>query len=430
MTAVLFFDKARKRGLVAGLEWRALQHYDSSNLASREIRKFANEYDANLVLVHAVDSGSGVQATLGMYTFDDPDEQRPRELHSLGALLVRAHPTHLNMVLAWRLEEKTVVIVVQGGIPIVDAIKGHEDANQLVNLALQGEFGFSNHVLFSNDTTFFATSEPIDEDSFWHVCAKETRLVRIPLPKLSILIFVITLALIIGGIVLASRLQKIHKLKELQAQIKATDPLPAYQDLLAINITKMGMDRKSMHETFSQIQNFPVWEAGWLLTKIECSVEKCISFWDRKGGTTNQLLQTNKGILLPTSTDEHIQLQWKSKLIIAGIKDLSKATRESTARTQNTNTFQVWRNAKIDVTESVENFKIWPTPTVGNVGELQNEFTLRTRSVEATVPLPLAEQLIDQTPPAIWWNSFTLTFSPGEKAQLLKVKFKGLTYVH
>lgn len=429
MTAVLF--SAKKRGVVAGLDWRTLQHYGSSNLASKEIRDLAKDHDASLILVHAVDSGSGVQATLGMYTFDDPDEKRPKELHSLGALLVRAFPTYLNMVLAWRLEHKTAVIVVQGGMPIVDMIKDHDEANSLIAKTSNGEFGFSGHIFFSNDTEANPTAEKVDEDSFWRVCAKGTRLAGVPIRKMAVVIFFITVVLIVGGSVSALEMQKARKRAELQAQMKAADPLPAYQDLLAVNINQMGLDRKSIHATFAQIQDYPVWESGWLLTKIECAVEQCVSTWDRKGGTTANLLSSRKGeVMQPESTGEQIKLQWQSKLATAGIGDLAKATNEAIARTQNTNTFQVWRNAQIGVAESTEQFKVWPTPTVGNVSQLPNASTLRSRSVEVTVVRPLVEQLLDQTPSAVWWKSFTMTFSPGDKAQLLKVNFKGSTYVH
>lgn len=428
MTTVLFSDK--KRGIVAGLDWRALQNHGSSNLAVKEIRYLANDHDASLIVVHAVDSGSGVQATLGMYSFDDPDEKRPRELHSLAALFVRAFPSYLNMILAWRLEHKTAVIIIQGGMPIVDAIKDHAEANSLITKALNGEFGFSGHTLFSNDTETNALAELVSEELFWPICTKATRLSSVPIRKMAVIIFMMTVLLVVGGSMSAYEIDKSRKRTELEAQMKAQDPLPAYQDALAVNINKMGLDRESIRATFAQIQNYPVWESGWLLTKIECSALQCISAWDRKGGTTEKLLRSRVGEeMMPESTGEKVQLRWKSKLTASGIGNLVKATSESVARTQNTNTFQLWRNANINVSESTE-LKVWPTPTIGNVGQLKNISTLRISPVGITVAQPLVAQIIDQTPAAIWWQSFVMTFSPGEKAQLLKVDFKGSTYVH
>ena len=429
MTAVIFSDK--KRGVIAGLEWRTLQFNGPSNQSSKEIRDLANDHDANLIVVHAVNSGAGVQAALGMYVFDDPDEKRPGELHSLGALLVRAFPTQLNMVLAWRLEHTTAVIVVKGGIPIVDIIKNHDEATALIAKASQGEFGFSGHALFSNDTRNNPKAEYVSEAVLWNVCAKDTRLTRVPASKTVIVIGVVVALLLIIGAISAWKIPKMLKYAAMEAMQRQLDPLPAYQDSLAININQMGFDRESIQTTFSQIGSHPIWESGWLLTKIECDRNSCISTWTRKSGTTEDLLKARVGEeILPESTDEVVYLQWKSALKISGIGDLAKATVENVAKMQNTNTFQIWRNAKIDVIESPENFKVWPVPTVGNVSQLQNSSTLRRRSVEVTVLRPLVEQLIDQAPSALWWQSFTIAFSPGDSAQLLKVTLKGSIYVH
>jgi hypothetical protein len=428
MAAVILTDK--KRGIVAGLEWRALSGYSTKKPVSNQVRELARTYEASLILIHAVETRHGVDASLGMFEIVDPEEKMPRDLYSLAALAVHAFSDQINAVLAWRLEQKTAVVVIQGGIPVVDVVKDHAEAAALVHQALKGGFGFSDHRLFTNDLQAFSAGELIGADRIWRPCSKATRLTKVPVKASSVAgAMVVGLCLAVGSIGIYQWNAERDK-AALRAQLAATDPVPGYLASLGEKINAMGFDRKALIGAIEELGKYPVWEAGWMLTQIDCAAGQCTSIWQRKGGTTPDLLAARKGEeMLAESTDDKVLLRWSSGLKLTGIRDQSKAIRKATAKLQNATAFQIWRNANISVSQSTEDFKIWPLPTTGDPSRLPEDIVLRIRAVEVPVPYPLVRELIEETPPSIWWSGFSVVFSPGEAAQLLKVTLKGNVYV-
>ena len=169
-----------------------------------------------------------------------------------------------------------------------------------------------------------------------------------------------------------------------------------------------------------------------MLQKIECSVGKCVTSWERQGGTTEKLLAAHAGeLLLVDSTPDIVKLVKNVPLKEGGIKDLASAEPITDAYTKYVNTYQHWGNAGIHITQSskLDDFKIWPNPTSGDLSRLPKSFTLKARPIDVTVPLHLSTELILSTPAAVWWNSFTLKYSPSDMDKRLTVILKGNTYV-
>lgn len=431
MSEVIFAEK--KCGIAAGLEWRALREYAPKKPISNEVRELAKENEAERIIVHAVQSPSGIRASLGMYVQLDPDEKIPSELYSLAALLVHTFPNEPNLVLAWKMDTKTAVVVVQGGIPVVDEVKEHREASALAHKAMQGGFGVRGHRLFTNEAQWFSTFsrlETISLESLLEQKSNATRLTVMPFKPATLMAAVIVVFFLASAVVGVVQLNKAREKDRLRKEMAASDPVPPYLAALDENINRMGFARKDLIANIAAISKYPAWQDGWLLTKIECIPGQCISRWARVGGTTSELLAARSGEqMLPESTDDAVALTWNTGINFAGIGAQPKAIQREIAKLQNTNTFQKWRNAKLLVSESADDFRIWPVPTAGDVARLPKEIALFTRSVDATVPLPLVGEVIESAPPAVWFNAFTLSFAPGEKEKMFQVTLKGNTYV-
>lgn len=435
MRTAIVFSNDQKVGFAAGLVWVSLPGHKGGNRVSNDVRENVKRAMADKIVIHSVDSGEGVATSLGMYAQDDrsPDV-KAKNLHSLAAAFVLAFPGNLHQILAWRIDDERgfCIIVIQDGLPVADAIKSEVDAKKLMNDALAGKMGAKGHVVHSNDPTFHKDCTVVTEAAFYAAANKATKLKGIPIRPAVLVVTFAILAFMAGG---AFSGYQAHKKKERMiaaAKLAADDPVPTYQALLASRIQRMGLNRKSLIETLDSIGNAEVWSQGWLLSQIECSAGQCISSWEREGGTTEALLGANRGDeLLSDSTSEKVRLRRNVPLLDGGLQSQFDAVPGPVAIRQYVNTYQVWRNAKLVVTESEDptEFKTWPPPLGGDLSRLPPEITVKARPFEVSVPYVLVKELIDGTPEAVWYESFVLKYTPSDSEKRLEVILKGKTYV-
>lgn len=429
MKGVLFTHK--KLAVVAGFNWRDLTSYPKGK--DKQVMEAARRYGANRVIVHAVDTGQGVHAKVGCYSFSDTHDVKPKEIHSAATLLVQTHPDIPQMILAWRVKENQIaVIVIQDSVPVLDEVFDDANALNTINKSLNGEFsGFTGHVVFTNDQDFYNNSEVISADDLARNIGKSTKLKSPPVDPVKAIAVPLVVLLVAGG---GFMLHKIHQDREKAKRIaaeKKLDPIPGYQALLQSKINQMGYDRYSILRTIEQVKKYPVWQNGWLLSEINCEGENCVSVFTRMGGTTRELLMMRSGEdRLPSSTADKVELRWNSGFTPAGVGSFEKAMEKTLALSFNENVYQKWRNANIVVKESQSDpFKTWPTPVEGDISRLPPEMTLKARAVSFDAPGPLAEEIIGTVPPSVYWTGFTLKVSLTDKSKLTMYNLRGVTYV-
>lgn len=432
MRTVIAFS-AEKVGFVAGLKWVPLAGYLGNKVTS-DVRSKAGLVMAERIILHSANTGDAIQTALGMYAPNEFDKTTTATtLHSLAAACVYAYPEHLHLILAWRLDEKKVaVIVVQNGVPIADEIKDELEAVQLMKTALSGKMGQSGHAIYTNDPKAFLGGTMATAEAFFKAASKSTRLIGIPVRKSYIVGALSALTLIAAGSAFAYQNHIKTERAKLAAQIAAEDPLPAYQALLAVNIGRLGFDRGALLNVIAGFNDVKVWEGGWLLSQIECSVDQCVYTWQRDGGTTADLRAANPGAeVMAGSKSETVMLRRAVKLPLSGLRSLQDAVSQTAVTNDYVNTYQLWRNAKLAVeeTEDLNEFKIWPAPVGGGADRLPKSMTLKARKIVVTLPLPLAQEVVLSTPSAVWWSSLVLKYSPSDAQKLLTVTLTGNTYV-
>lgn len=422
-----------KSALISGMKWQSLRNYNGEGKVTKDIRDKADLSSADKILIHTVSTEDGLMSSVGLYVNNDLTPIKVKNIYSLAVAFVQRYPENKNMVLALRFGETNIsVIIIHNGIPVADEIKSEADAKKLVSEVLSGAMGESNYVVFSNDEVIAPNSRTVSEKELLGVCGKSSKLISLP-PKKTLVLIISIVGLISVGIIYS--VYSDHRIKERQlliAKESAADPIAPYQAQLAGRIQKLGLDRSSIIETIAIISKGNVWSEGWMLQKIDCSVGKCITSWERQGGTTAALLSAYPNeLLLVDSTPEIVKLVKTVPLKENGITSIENAEVMTDAYTKYVNTYQQWGNAGIHVTQSskLEDFKIWPNPTSGELARLPKNVTLKARPVEVTVPLHLSNELIQSTPPGVWWNTFTLRYSPSDIEKRLTILFKGNTYV-
>lgn len=429
MTQVIFRNK--KRTVVAGLEWNVLGHYQAKNSVTPEIRAFATDNAADRIIVHAANVDGAVLATIGTTNIGELDESTGSEQHALAALFARSHPENANMVLAWCFEKTVTLVVVQNGVPVVDLVRPIEEVSDFLEKVLEGRFNARGHAIFSNDTGVHPFAELISENDLWAASSKATRLGKIPYKRSVIASILVTGVVAVCGFLHYQQLQADAKLKAAQAALEAEDPLPSYQAALAANIGNLGFDRPSIKLTLQQVEVMDVWARGWLLRQIDCDRSRCTSTWDRKGGTTQSIIaaRPNENYLPEESSEEVSVFAWPSALQKAGYTSKDRFEPEGIAKSDSRNVYQVWRNAGILIEEQSKEFSVWPKPTSGNAVLLPRTASVLARPLSVSARYPFVQDLIDETPASVWWQSFTISFAPAGKSDQLKITLKGTSYV-
>lgn len=417
---------------MAGLKWAPLADHARRNRITKEMRSKIELQGATKIVIHSASTEAGIHSALGMYAPNELEQQIGKRLYSLAVAFVHARPDHPQSILAWRLNEKrAAVVIIQNGVPVADEVLDEKDAIQLMKRALSGRMGQSNHVLYTNDPQVFLNGAQITEGDFAQLANKATKLTSVPI-RPSVVIGTATLVAIAAvGSLLAYQAHEAERRAKLAAQIAAEDPLPPYQAALGVQIGQLGLDRQSLLQTLSEAANHDSWKAGWRLAQIECTANQCLYTWDREGGITAALLAAYPGAeLVEDSTSEKAILRLSAKLPLAGLPGLAHAVPLDVAATY-VNVYQTWRNAGVTVTE-IENpadFKPWPTPTQGQVSALPRDQTLKARKIEVSVPMPLAQELVINTPQAVWWKAVKVVITPGDAKKVLIVTLTGNTYV-
>lgn len=429
MTQIIF--KNKKRVVLAGLEWNVLGHYQAKNSITPEVRAFATDHSADRIIVHAANVDGAVLATIGTTNVGELDEPVGSEQHALGALFARSHPENANIVLAWCLERTVTLVVVQNGVPVVDLVKPIEEVSDFLEKVLEGRFNARGHAIFSNDTGVHPFAQLISETDLWAVSSKATRLGKIPYKKSVLASILVTGLVAVFGFMHYQQQQADAKLKAAQAVLEAEDPLPSYQAALAANIGNLGFSRTSIKLTLQHLEVSDVWARGWLLRQIDCDRTRCTSTWDRKGGTTQSIIaaRPNETYLPEESSEEVSILAWPSLLEHAGYTSKDGFEPEGKAKSDSRNIYQVWRNAGILIEEQSKEFSVWPKPTSGNAALLPRAGSVLARPVSVSARYPFVQDLIDETPAAVWWQSFTISFTPAGKTDQLKITLKGTSYV-
>ncbi len=426
-----------KIGLAVGMDWRLLPAASKQASTEHLVRELASDNDAQRVTIATRQSDS--QKSAGLFMRPDPEDVgpggAPGKLYAAAAVLAAMAGETQNVIAAVAFKdaanrERVAVLVVEGGLPVSDAVQAPEKAIDTVRTIRAGEHGFAGHRLFSNSPEMFgglSEVENLSVEDLAHAAHAEARLGRIPANVRAFVGAFLALAVLLGGAAGGTLSWQSHQAKQRAAEARARDPLPKYEAALAEEIRRLGIARASMLDLVSSLESYAAWADGWELKQIACTTKNCRSTWERRGGTTKGLLASRPGEALEaaeSSADKAI-LSWQPKgMTLDGWTGVSQAPRLGDALAANQSLYQVWANAGIRLQQS-GGYTVWP-----DIGmEVPAEAAIKAQPIEVRLPWPLAMEAITQAPREVFWKQLSVAVDIGSTTQPLLLVLTGTSYV-
>ena len=436
----------RKGGvsLVAGLSWAPLVEPSGRKLAS-EIRKAASELDASRILLFKCNE----LRTLGLYAHDvgTPDDDLDQEqgrglfsrstLHSFAATFAAFVGTR-NALLAYTLGKTgthAVVVIIEGGVPVIDEIKDIEAVQSIAHAYASGQQGY-NYVFHTNDPgTFGGLALPDDHpvlteaDLLGHV-GRHTRLVGKPINLLAVAGLFLVLGLAVAAYFAWTDYQvQQSRLKALRQAAEA-DPVPKYEAALIAAAANLGPPKAEIARLLDLIGQYPVSEAGWILSGVSCSgaAGACVSSWGRESGTTQDLTAARAQFQERLEVEEalsRVRLTRSLDIKAAGLVPSAIPGGAEQYVTMDS-LLQRWNNAGLEITYSKSNSMPWPAVGGVDVKSLRPGPVVQRTPLQVIAPLYLAKELAAQTPANVWWTDLEASVDVS-KGDVL-VKFRGYVY--
>jgi hypothetical protein len=430
--------------LVAGLNWAPLVQLSGRKLAS-EIRKAAREVDASRILLFKCNE----LRSLGLYaqdlgtSDDDLDQEQGRglfsrsTLHSFAATFA-AFVGAANALLAYTLGKTgthAVLVIIEGGVPVIDEIKDIEAVQAIANAYASGQQGF-NYALHTNDPGTFGgvalpDGHPIltEADLLGHV-GRHTRLVGKPINLLAVAGLFLVLGLAVAAYFAWTDYQAQQSRLKALRQASEADPVPKYEAALIAAAANLGPPKAEIARLLDIIGQYPVSEAGWILSGVSCSgsAGSCVSSWVRESGTTQDLTAARTQLQERLEVEEalsRVRLTRALDIKAAGLAPAAIPGGAEQAVTMDS-LLQRWNNAGLEITYSKSNAMPWPAVSGLDLKGLRPGTVVQRTPLQVIAPLYLAEELASQTPANVWWTDLeaSVDMSKGD----VLVKFRGHVY--
>lgn len=428
-----------KDAFVAGLDWKNLVN---SKGRGAEIRGYAAEVEATKVLV----VGNATSAMVGLYTAmedemvaseDGPVAANFSTKYSLAGIFAGLVGDS-NSVLAYTLPDGVfaAVIVVQGGMPVVDQIKSVEEAREAATRYVSGnESGFSCH-LWTNDLNGFPSGQLIEDQALWAAASKAAALVNKPANVAALISLLVGIAVLAGGGYAYQQYSAKKKREELLAAAAAADPTPKYQEALALEINRMGWTGDQVLEALKLVGQQPTSVAGWNLKSVVCTAVSsgCVSTWARKWGTTDVLVDQRRLAgeeMAGDSTQDVVTLTFKLPLTLGGLGSTDKVPARVEWLRQTTPLFQLWSNAGMSIDVRMDSLKKWPEVPGVDLAGVDDSVAIRSMDAEFKGSLPMVSGILSSAPSNFIWKEITVTpdISQSDLATVLSLNVKGGVYV-
>lgn len=423
--------------LIAGLQWQPL--VGKGKARAREMRRAASEAGAKKIVVSEV----GQFAAMGLYAPLDFDLETgganplagARRAYSLAAAfaeLVGAEDAVL--VLRRGDTESVAVVVLDGGMPVLDELRSLGEAQNIVSSYTNLHSGRRPYAVYANGMAG-ATAQEINAEDLLEKAGAASALVNAPANLWPRVIAVAVIAAVAtAGFAYQQHTQQQAQKAALEKRKKA-DPLPRYRMALADALPHLGVPRDALIAAIGIAQGYPVRFAGWNLSSIECMAQQesgvCVSHWKRDTGTTDALREGLKRYGLEISADRTINevrmLQKVPMVLSAGVQEVAQL-QSRTERTDGAQAIlQTWSNAGIEVTAKSE-YTPWPEGGTYDVRAIPADVVVSGRKVEVQVPAGLAAEVVRSAPSDIWWTGFGISVTP-EKSELMSLVVRGSSYV-
>jgi len=437
----------KKQALLAGLNWVTVQSSGKKRLS--EIRSVARQAEAT----HLLQLSRSGQTFLGLFAeeevefdFNDlyvdaasPAKARHKKAkHSMAAAFARmAGPGFALLLYTVRESGEVVLVVANEGVPQADEVKQIDDARDAADNYAQGANGFE-YAVYSNDLTNFPAATPITDEQLFAACGRHTKLGSVPVNVPAILAGAVALAVLVAGWVMWSNYEKEQRLRKFALEQAAADPLPRYQQALAPALVNLGMPRQEVHRLLDIVFQYPVRSAGWDLKEVTCeqASKTCVSVWERKGGTTQELLQARQvasEVAAPGDWQAgRARLVRKVDMQTAGVPSAQALSPFAQVKQSAVELTQMLESAGLTgATASVAGatFVRWPVVPDITMTSLPPTAVVRAAPMTLKVDAALARRLIDVLPSWFWVQKVHVTLTSGSGGGMgAEIELSGMSY--
>ena len=420
--------------LLGGLDWRPPSHGDHSTQALQEVKNQTESTHYTLLQAHGL-------TRYGLYKSRISEENLhlPKGVLSAAACfanLVGSEAPNAALVLPVefgddRSEQKYLVVVLEDGVPHVDALVNEMSARDTIGSEERPMWAF-NHTKYPN-------CQLVNFEWLTSGANKAARVLPIPINPWP-MITLILLSLIGGLGWWGYRDFKHTELATLQInQAAAADPIPKYLAALRAQASNMATKRSDVLEATRDLFQMAVTVPGWQLKSFECNAltQQCLLNWARKGGTNAEIQEAlpnhrllsaiHQGSNIPLIDQTHTVKKWpvgRESLLdsVVGLPSLQHGFSQFMPM------LQVWKTAGLAI--DIKAPSLWPnTPGVPN--ELKHPSALhRGQIVISSVPGPFIEEVLASIPRWIQWETIVADLGEGtDPRSRLSFKAIGTYYV-
>lgn len=421
-----------KAALVAGLSWHPL--VSEPKKRPEEIRTVLADSDATKIAM----STTGDSASLGLFVLDEDStylegQPKPVKLFSLAlAFASYVGEAHANAVLAYQLPASpySVIVLVEGGKPVLDDVKLTDDIQNLVSKYANGSAGLV-YEPFTNDLGSYPNGEVVTNETLWSFADKSTLLTNKPVNVKALIMFLLVTAIVVGGGFGYQSYAKAEKRKAMLREAALNDPIANYEADLIGRISTLGVTKNTVQAVITALGSQPVHDAGWKLKSISCTaaVNQCTSLWLRNGGTTKGLVASRSAVgeaYSPDSSLDQTRFTFKMPMEVVGITSKGDLPEGAASEVVVRPIYQVLTNAGVGVGVQADGYKTWP-PAEG----IPPGIAVKAMGVEIKSSPLLATQAVLALPGNFWWSDIQLDVAdaPKDASNYITMTVKGNSYV-
>ena len=330
-----------------------------------------------------------------------------------------------------RKEDKTFVVCLEDGVPVVDVLANEIDARN----ALGGE----DRPIWSDNPVAYPNCETADFAWLASGGDKLARLQPMPINPWPVVGAGLAAIAALSAWMLVQRLHRVDTERKAIAAARAADPAPRYLAALTGQQAAMAADRARLVAAAREIFGYRTWVPGWSLASAECSArsQACTRDWVRRGGSFDDLrralpedtlvMLVPQGSTVPAfdvARTTHVFMVARHTLLDAHRPLRSLQAAFSDAGPQ----LQRWRTA--DVVVELKKPALWPR--VGAVpATFQHPSAVLSGEVDMhNVPGPFIVEALNTAPDFVSWESVRVDLGESSDARgLLKFSATGVFYV-
>ena len=330
-----------------------------------------------------------------------------------------------------RKEDKTFVVCLEDGVPVIDVLANEVDARN----ALGGE----DRPIWSDNPVAYPNCEPADFAWLATGGDRSVRLQPMPVNPWPLIGAGAAVSVSLAAWMLVQHLHRLDVDRRAAAASRAADPAPRYLAALTAQRSSMAVDRAMLVAATREMFGYPTWLPGWSLASAECSAKAraCTRDWVRRGGSFDDLRKA-----LPDEALEMLVPQGSAvpafdvartfhpfRILRRSMLDARHPLRALQAAISDAGPqLQRWRTA--DVVVEFRKPALWPR--VADVpATFQHPAAVLAGDVDMhDIPGPFIVEALEDAPDFVSWESVRVDLGEGSDARgLLKFSAAGVFYV-